>query len=278
MSSQDIDPDYVLKSYNISEQIYSHGYALRQKHSSINQCATDWFISNSSILIKSEAPRILSLGCGSGVFDLGLMNSVFKKLDHYDFTGVDFNHSDLQVFQNKIDNLSFSDETTINLKCMKFDYTTQLDGTYDLISMVHFLHAFEDVGPVIQNALKMLSGDGVLLIVQTGEQGVWSVKKQFLDVLDHANFQSFETIEKRLASCNISYETSSLNTCFDVSIMSEMSTDVIALMSFCLGNDLTQYSSDVQDAIRKAFLSVAAKREDGSLVIDESMAAIVCRV
>lgn len=56
--------------YGLSENAYSSGYLLRLKYSSFMQETVDWFSKHCSELLPVEAPKVLSLGCGSGIFDL----------------------------------------------------------------------------------------------------------------------------------------------------------------------------------------------------------------
>lgn len=62
--------------YGLSENAYSSGYLLRLKYSSFMQETVDWFSKHCSELLPVEAPKVLSLGCGSGIFDLKLIRII----------------------------------------------------------------------------------------------------------------------------------------------------------------------------------------------------------
>ena len=148
---------------------------------------------------------------------------------------------------------------------------------YDLITMIHFLHSFDDVLPIIQNALRHLTSDGRLLIIQQNKQGISEIKDEFLDLLPNQKFHCSDHIKQQLHTANVTFTAHRIDTSFDISIMQEMSLDTLLLMSFCLVNDLSKLNTNQQERVRQAFLS-RAEEIDGVDVICESMEAIVCHV
>jgi len=137
--------------------------------------------------------------------------------------------------------------------------------------MVHFLHSFDDVLPIIKNALRHLSPDGKLLIVQQKKGSISDLKNTFWDILPNKKFQSTNYIKELLESENMHYKSHNIDTCFDVSIMRKMSLDTLLLMSFCLCNDLSVLNTQQQIQIRNTFLLFAKVQNDGKAVIYEPM-------
>lgn len=267
--------------YGLSENAYSSGYLLRLKYSSFMQEAIDWFSRHCSELLPVEAPKVLSLGCGSGIFDLKLIKIIQQKITQKKekklyFTGLDFSLIDLEHFRRSLSNQSHETQSSVTLKYQKFESSTDLGECYDLITMVHFLHSFDDVLPIIKNALRHLSPGGKLLIVQQKKQGISELKDTFLDILPNQKFQCTDQIKELLQSENINFTSHQIDTYFDVSIMKKMSLDTLLLMSFCLSNDLSLLTTQQQDQIRNAFLSLAKVEHGGKEVIYEPMEVIVC--
>lgn len=267
--------------YGLSENAYSCGYSLRLKCSSFMQDTVGWFSNHCSELLSVATPKVLSLGCGSGIFDLEFIKIIqqqvnSQKKNKLDFTGLDFNETDLDHFRKSLFNQCSETQSSVTLKYQKFESSTDLGESYDLITMVHFLHSFDDVLPVIKNALRHLSPGGKLLIIQQKKEGVSELKDAFLDILPNQKFQSTDHLMKIFQSENINYTSHKIDTCFDVSIMKKVSLDTLLLMSFCFCNDLSTLSAQEQDQIRNAFLSLAKVQEDGRTVIHEPMEAIVC--
>ncbi len=267
------------QDYGLSENAYSCGYSLRLKYSSFLQDTIDWFSSNCSGLLPVVAPKVLSLGCGSGIFDLEFIKIIQQQIINdsakLDFTGLDFNMTDLEYFRERLSNQSHLTQSSVTLKYQKFEPLTDLNDSYDLITMVHFLHSFDDVLPIIKTALRHLKADGKLLIVQQKNGSISELKDAFLDILPNQKFHSTDHVKELLLSENINYTSHRIDTNFDVSIMKNTSLDTLLLMSFCLCNDLTILNTQQQNQIRNAFLSLAKIQHDGSALISESMEALV---
>ena len=270
-------PSNIASDYSLSEFIYSCGYKLRLKHASFKQDALNWIADNCSELLMVEKPEILSLGCGTGIFDTALIKIIQQQKTQWSFTGLDFSVTDLELFRKNLSALDEETRSRVTLQYKKFEPLTDMGERYDLITMIHFLHSFDDVLPIIQNALRHLSPGGRLLIIQHNKQGVSEIKDEFLDILPNQKFQCSDHIKQLLHAENITFTAHTIDASFDISIMQEMSLDTLLLMSFCLVNDLSKLNTNQQERIRQAFLS-RAEEIDGTDVIRESMEAIVCHV
>ncbi len=263
------------QGYALSETAYSYGYDLRLKYSSFMRDTLEWISHNISALLPNENNKILSLGCGSGIFDIELLKTLQDQGKKWFFKGVDFSARDLELFRRKLESLDPGFQRKVSLEYRKFTASVDLQDDFDLILMVHFLHSFDDVLPIIDNALRHLSENGRLLIVQQNDKGMAELKGLFSDLLPNRKFHSSVRIKTLLESRGLSFASCLIDSSFDVSILKKMSLDALVLMSFCLTNDLSVLNARQQDAIRNAFLSRAREGENGSLIIDEQMELIV---
>ena len=270
-------PSNIASDYSLSEFIYSCGYNLRLKYASFKQDTLNWIADNCSELLTVAKPKILSLGCGTGIFDTAFIKIIQQQKTQWSFTGLDFSVTDLELFQKNLSALDEETQSRVTLQYKKFEPLTDMGERYDLITMIHFLHSFDDVLPIIQNALRHLSPGGRLLIIQQNKQGVAEIKDEFLELLPNQKFHCSDHIKQQLHAENVTFTAHTIDASFDISIMQEMSLDTLLLMSFCLVNDLSKLNTNQQDRVRQAFLS-RAEKIDGTDVICESMEAIVCHV
>lgn len=277
MSWVNNDQSNISQDYGLSESMYSFGYDLRLKHSSFMQDTLDWVSINSSSLLPEEHSKVLSLGCGSGIFDSELIQIIQQHNVQWSFKGLDFSRTDLDYFQDKIATLDRGVQKNITLQYKKFTSSIDLGERYDLITMIHFLHSFDNVLPIIKNSLNHLLPDGKLLIVQQTEHGIAELKAQFSSLLPNQKFHSSEKIKALLKSENIIFSCEVIDTAFDVSILRQRSLDALLLMSFCFSNDLSVLTSQQQDKIRKAFLIRAVSGSGRSLIFEEQMEVIICQ-
>ena len=268
----------IASNYSLSESIYSYGYNLRLKHSSFKQDTLNWITNNLSELLTVEKPKILSLGCGTGMFDSEFIEIIKQRRKEWSLTGLDFSAIDLDHFRKKLSTLDRETQTRVTLEFNKFDSSTNLGESYDLITMIHFLHSFDDVLPIIKNALQHVTLGGRLLIIQQNKQGISELRDQFIKILPNQKFQCSEYIKKQLHTENIAFTAYEIETSFDVSIMRKRSLETLLLMSFCFVNDLSLLDIHQQEEIRQAFLSFTAEQNDKTDIICESMEAIVCHV
>lgn len=271
------DLSNIAQDYDLSETAYSCGYDLRLKYSSFLQDALNWVSENHSSLLSEDSTKVLSLGCGSGLFDLELIKLIQQYNTHWTFKGMDFSMTDLDQFRNKLSLQDKEIQSNVTLEYKKYDPSLDMGERFDLVTMVHFLHSFENVLPVIKNTIRHLSPGGKLLIVQQKKQGIAELKEKFSYVLSNQKFQSSDKIKALLQSDNIRFTSHTIDSFFDISILKEKSLDSLLLMSFCLCNDLSVLSSQEQETIRKTFLWTSRAGKDGRQVIDEQMEIIVCQ-
>ncbi len=277
MAAAIIDHSNVIHDYSLSETAYSYGYDLRLKYSTFMQDSLDWVAKNAASLFAGQSTRVLSLGCGNGLFDREFIKIIEQqKNTNWSYTGIDFSATDLDQFRQKIASLDGETQAKIFLECKKFTPCTEQGMHYDLITMIHFLHSFDAVLPIIQNAMRHLLPAGKLLIIQQKKQGMSELKASLNGLLPNRKFQSSDRIKTLLHSEGIRFSAHKLDTRFDISIMQKMSLDTLLLMSFCLSNDLSLLNTQQQEKIRQTFLSYSQPANDGSLIFHEQMEVIIC--
>jgi ubiquinone/menaquinone biosynthesis C-methylase UbiE len=271
------DQSNIEQGYGLSETAYSYGYDLRLKYSSFMQDILNWMSAHSSELLSENNTKILSLGCGSGLFDSELIKIVQQHNKCWSFKGVDFSATDLDNFRKKLLILGKEIQQNVTLNYQKFTPSVDMGERFDLITMIHFLHSFNDVFPIINNSLRHLSVGGKLLIVQQKKMGIAELKEKFSYLLPNQKFHSSEQVKALLQAKKITFTSYVVNTYFDISVLKEMTLDALVLMSFCLSNDLSVLNTQEQDRIRNAFIFQAREKADGTLILDEQMEVIICQ-
>ncbi len=279
MVSPQMGQDAILADgYGLSEAVYACGYSLRVKYSSFLRATRDWVADNSGDLIVADTPRLLSLGCGNGAYDMEFIDWLAGRKQHFKFIGVDCNASELEQFTKVLSIREASIREKTSLYCMKYDASTRFEGRFDLIYMLHFLHSFAEVVPAIRNALAHLSPRGKLLIVQQKRTGVYDLKQRFKGILRNRKLYCAEEIMRLLRMEQVAFSSYTIDSYFDISVLKQMSLDALLLMSFCFSDDLAELDRDQQEEIRSAFLKSAHPGSDGAPLIYEPMEAIVCEV
>ncbi|MGB5736154.1 MAG: class I SAM-dependent methyltransferase [Thiohalocapsa sp.] len=269
-------PGIIPDGYGLSEAAYAWGYALRVRYSSFFRATLNWLVHHSEELIAADNPRLLSLGCGNGAFDIEFMDWLSARNKRFQFLGVDFNASELEQFRTALSSRDASFRARTSLCYMKYHASTRFEGRFHVIYMLHFLHSFAEVMPAIRNALGHLAQGGKLVIVQQKSGGVYDLKQEFKGMLRNPRLYSAEEIEELLRTEQVAFSSYTIDSYFDISIMRQMSLDALLLMSFCFADDLALLDTKQQEEIRAAFLACARPGADGVPVIYEPMEAIVC--
>lgn len=301
----------VKASYGLSELAYSYGYQLRRANSNLDQQALEWITANVEQVFPGDPAsgatlKMLSLGCGRGHFDLELIRLCQRRLHgNIQYTGIDMNAVELRKFderlileervqegklleetvreqsapenktpENKIpENKNLRD--AITLKHQHFDETNDLDDQYDLIVMGHLLYLFQDLHAPITNAIRHLAPRGRLLILQTSEQGITTIRQPFAAQLGLRPLQHSEQVLALLKTQGYAHWSATIDAQLCVDVLKHRSLDGLMLMSFCFAKDLACLDDSDQQQIRQAFLQGATMDGNARLIINEPMEAII---
>jgi SAM-dependent methyltransferase len=276
VSPQTGQDEIIEDGYGLSAAAYACGYSLRIKYSSFLRATMNWLMDNSGDLIAVDAPRLLSLGCGNGSFDLGFIDWLAGRKKEFQFIGIDCNAAELDQFREALSVRGAPIREKTSLCYMQYDASTRFEGRFDFISMLHFLHSFAEVMPAVRNALAHLAPGGKLLIVQQKNTGVYDLKQRFKGILRNPRLYSAEEVKSLLMAEQIAFSSHAIDSYFDISVMKQKSLDALLLMSFCFADDLAVLDNNQQEAIRSAFLDYSRLGASGVPVIYEPMEAIVC--
>jgi SAM-dependent methyltransferase len=108
--------------------------------------------------------RILSVGCGSGILDIPLIQSVASRSRRIDYTGIDPNPVACRRFRDDFGTLGLA-EVRLEVREQNIEAAGTNDR-FELIHAVHCLYYFADPAATLQTLLKRLAPGGKLVIIQ----------------------------------------------------------------------------------------------------------------
>ncbi|MGC9435527.1 MAG: class I SAM-dependent methyltransferase [Methanomicrobiales archaeon] len=123
--------------------------------------------------------RVLSVGSGTGDFDLVLMRLLDGAGFGIDYTAVDPNHEHNAVFERRVRESRLSPDR-FGILPVPFQPGTA-PGTYDLIHFTHCLYYIPNRAEAIQRAREMLAPGGSLLIFHQTALGINEVQRLFME-------------------------------------------------------------------------------------------------
>ena len=111
----------------------------------------------------SEDPlSLLSVGCGSAIFDRPLLEMLQGSPGKINWTGLDPNGAECRAAEEALAPLR-GPELSIDLELVRFE-DFESDRRYDLVYFVHAFYYFSDVAAMVRRALELAAPGGHLLI------------------------------------------------------------------------------------------------------------------
>jgi SAM-dependent methyltransferase len=120
---------------------------------------------------------LLDIGCGNGAF----LEACSRALPNWDFQGSEFNDR----YQQKVEAIS-------GVSAMHIGKLEDVEGSFDVISMIHVLEHIPDPVSVLKNILPRLTPDGMLIV----EVPDCSLNPYMLMVADHCSHFSPESLTR----------------------------------------------------------------------------------
>jgi SAM-dependent methyltransferase len=145
----------------------------------------DWlekeFLPHLSENESTKALSVLSIGSGTGDFDLALMRILLEKIPQLSYVAVDPNPEHNRIFCQRYMNCG--------LKLDSFEIVphpfgqNHLDGGFDLIHLTHCLYYIPNRRESIARAYKMLNQGGFLLIFHQTTLGINEIQKAYMKLV-----------------------------------------------------------------------------------------------
>jgi len=165
----------------------------------------------------SSPLNILSIGSGTGDFDLQMMRFILKRWQIDSYVAVDPNPDHNRIFQNRF--------RESGLPVQGFQIFSQtfpvqnLDMKFDLVHMTHCLYYIPDRLKAIQGALDILNNHGRVLIFHQTPLGINEIQQRFLKrAKGHENeMYSSKDIYRLLESLPVTFEFDIIDGILDVS-------------------------------------------------------------
>lgn len=182
--------------------------------------------------------RVLSVGSGTGDFDLALMRMLLEKMPYISYVALDPNYEHNRIFSDRYQNCG--------LELNSFEIIPKpfgkdcLEGCFDLIHLTHCLYYIPDRKEAIQRAYELLSPGGVLLIFHQTTLGINEIQQAYMKLVKGDENEMFSAHDIALI-----FEGLGLNFNYEVLISDIDVTDCIKenengrkILNFFLESDL----------------------------------------
>lgn len=215
------------------------------------ECMRQWIHDNLlDSLPHKENISILSVGSGSGDFDLQLIELVASKFKSVDYVAVE---------PNKVHSQQFKIRTiTYPLQGIRFRIYTlpfeelRIDTHFDLIHFTHCLYYMPDRARAVLKALSMIVDHGIALIFHQTPMGINQIQRRFLKRVKGTEKDMFcsKELQDILDRHHIRYRLNMMDSFLDVSdCLIADSENSQKLISFFLECDTRQLLPEIRQEI-----------------------------
>ncbi len=215
------------------------------------ECMRQWIHDNLlDSLSHKENISILSVGSGSGDFDLQLIELLASKFKSVDYVAVE---------PNKVHSQQFKIRTiTYPLQGIRFRIHTlpfeelRIDERFDLIHFTHCLYYIPDRARAVLKALNMIVDYGIVLIFHHTPMGINQIQRRFLKRVKGTEKDIFcsKELQDILDRHHIRYRLNMMDSFLDVSdcLIADSETTQ-KLISFFLECDTRQLLPEIRQEI-----------------------------
>lgn len=212
-------------------------------------------------LRAGDRADILSVGSGTGDFDLALMRLVGEKISRIAYTALDPNEQHDRIF---LENFRKSGLSTHSLKILPMPFGGEKpEGTFDIIHMTHCLYYIPDRAGAVRLAYELLKPGGSLLIFHQTALGINEIQRAFMRRVkgnEKEMFSSYDILRI--------FENGKIPYRFDILISDIDVTDCVRgnetgdrLLSFFLESHIEDLDSALREEIVR-FIKETCRRVD----------------
>lgn len=152
---------------------------------------------------SSDALKILSVGCGSGILDNQLISAFASSARTFEYTGVDPNPVACRRFREDFEKLA--------LQNVKLDVRTEaveslnINKPFDVIQLTHALYYFKNPADTLEKLRRLLAPGGRLIIVQAPNEYLNQLSECFWSHHADQDIWFSKCLEKHLVKQNIEF-------------------------------------------------------------------------
>lgn len=230
----------------------------------MRQCIHDNLLDS---LPHKENISILSVGSGSGDFDLQLIELVASKFKSVDYVAIEPNKVHSQQF--KIRTIGYPLQgVRFKIHTLPFE-ELRIDTRFDLIHFTHCLYYIPDRAGAVLKALNMIVDHGIVLIFHQTPMGINQIQRKFLKRVKGTEKDMFSSKELQdiLHRYHIRYRLNMMNSFLDVSdcLIADSETTQ-KLISFFLECDTRQLLPEIRQEIYQFIKELSCNDQGHSLI------------
>ena len=216
-------------------------------------------------LEMTPTASVLSVGCGSGILDRHLLETLAGQFDGVRYVGVDPNRAECDRFERTLAH-ACSNASQIDVHPVAFeDFHTE--RRFDLIHVIHTLYYLPDQAAAIHRAVELLNPGGQLLILSADADRFNALSRLFWRRLWRRTPWYSSEVRHFLQQSGLAYEVCRLPARLDVTDCFKTASDRgRLLLDFITQVDTATLPEPTQHLVRSYLRAIAEQKDDASFV------------
>ncbi len=193
---------------------YKDGQLIFRHSSNQQQLMLDWLGKNFVSQLGSEPISFLSIGAGTGIFDVPIIQEFVRRGLQIEYEGIDPNGNVLRLLENSLRPLA-GEKLQVSVILSDFESYHALKK-FNFILLVHTHYFFRDLRENLQKAWDLLEDGGTIILYSALDIFL----SQFFNVTFQSNFGHppwlSHHIQNGLKTLNIPFHRESINAVLDI--------------------------------------------------------------
>lgn len=217
-------------------------------------------------LREGKELSILSIGCGTGEFDLELLKLIAPRCRHTRFLGLEPNHVHHAALEARLSRLA-DEHAACSTARLPFELFRSSER-FDLILFTHCLYYIPQRLQALLHALELLTPDGRIVVFHQTTAGISQLQRRFLAEVKGSTEEmlSAADLAALMQQAGISYRYCELDQCVDVTRCFADDSSGLDLLSFFLESDVEALPGSKREDIRRYLDSICFRAPDRRLL------------
>jgi len=173
-----------------------------------------WFTDHAIPQLPTDSASILSIGCGAGDLDVNILAAGKEHAATISYVGLEPDPQQCERFISRME-LENDPNVGVEVHNTRFEGFTE-QSSFDLALMVHSLYYMDDPERSIDNALKLVTESGRLVILIASNDTLNELSSSFWEIENGGSTWFSEDLSMHLEKSGITFERTRIEATLDI--------------------------------------------------------------
>jgi|GEM_PF-1934461 len=225
-------------------------------------------------LSSQDNYRILSIGCGQGIFEKPFLQNLLERDKTLHFVGVEPKEKECTKIKKWCDKISAERQGKFSFKIHSVGFEEfASDESFDIILLINSLYYFSELEPSIQKTYQLLSKEGIAIATISPMRRLLNEPYYCVNKRLYSQSRWFsEDIQKALIESNISFRKETIDFLVNITDSFQKGSQFgKQLLDFMIGANTAYFSPLQLRLLLDYFASGSQKMETGEIMLPHSV-------